>query len=121
MSRNLNYCPNNATSKEPVCKVNPNLRIVNKRHYDPIKKHHFKVETLVEEPPQPVKKGDTWFPENKLSYRTVRDPQTGDYYNVNKTYDHDGKYSVSYDKLNYRPIKTPGTNFYRPYYYANSC
>ena len=92
----------------------PVQRIIidNGRYYDPIKKHYYKIPDAI-----PAKKvADVWFPQNPLSYRTVYDASTGQYYKVDKVYDADGNYSIQYTKLDYRPYKRPGTNFYKPNY-----
>ena len=96
----------------------PRIKKLYQRYYDPITKHYYKTESIfdTQNPETQPKAGEIWYPENKLSYRTARDVDTGDFYNVNKVYDDNGQYSIQYEKLNYRPYKKPGTNFYRPNY-----
>lgn len=107
------------TTSPVIAQVQPQYR----RYWDPVKRHYYKIDKIFEEdtqviqPPAP-KDPDIWYPENKLSYQFVRDPETGQLYRVSKTYDASGNYYFDYNKVNYLPEKTPGTNYYRPLYRA---
>ena len=94
------------------------------RYYDPTTKHWYKTDQIfttdanvIKNPPITVKNPAVWYPENKLSYKYMRDPSTGRFYRVNKKYDENGNYSFDFKKLNYKPIKQPGTNYYKPNYF----
>lgn len=102
----------NPKNNEKIIKTKP----IHKRYYDPITKHYYKSET--NDVPQ-TKDPEIWYPENKLSYKTIYDPKTGKYYRVDKIYDGDGNFSYQFNKLNYQACKKPGTNFYRPVYKIN--
>ena len=95
----------------------PRVRIVEGRIYDPIKKHYFKLDNPPPKAPK-IPKSGVWYPENKLSSKTMHDPSTGRYYQITKLYDDDGNFSYVYDRLEYRPVKRPGENFYLPNYVA---
>ncbi|XWV24570.1 hypothetical protein QJ856_gp1220 [Tupanvirus deep ocean] len=101
---------------------NTNIKPAYKRYYDPITKHYYKTEKVltnkeVKPIPKAVEKNaQVWYPENKLSFKTMRDPDTGKFYRVNKIYDDNGQYSYKYDKLQNEMRKLPGTNYYKPVY-----
>lgn len=114
--------------QEKIKKKFPTVRAACKRYFDPITKHYYKTDKIFEDdndftannfaPPIKTvsKKPAIWYPENKLSFKTMRDPITGKYYRVDKIYDNSGKYKFTYDKLNCQAVKKPGTNFYQPIY-----
>lgn len=102
----------------PIPNAIPEIKT--RRYYDPVTKHYYNIDRLFEPNTNPdniVKKDPIiWYPENKLSFKTVTDALTGKFYRVNKVYDADGKYSFTYDPLNKLVEKKPGTNYYRPVY-----
>lgn len=110
--------PQTQTQTQTQC-IKPKLKPGYTRYYDPITKHYYKMENMfdVEVPEKKITKTDIWFPENKLSFKTMRDPKTGNYYKVTKIYGKDGNYDYKYEKLNYRPIKKSGNTFYQPSYH----
>jgi hypothetical protein len=104
-----------------------NIKPACKRYFDPVTKHYYRTEKIFEDnsdeyddnenPSKMVQSNpDVWYPENKLSFKTMRDPDTGKFYRINKVYDKNGNYSYKYNKLNYQAQKKPGTNFYVPVY-----
>ncbi len=106
------------TTSPVVAQVQPQYR----RYWDPVKKHYFKIDKIFEDDANvvqqapPPKDPDIWYPQNKLSYQFVRDPETGELYRASKNYDANGNYYHTYDKMNYCPERVPGTNYYRPLY-----
>lgn len=87
------------------------------RYYDPIRKHYYKTSDVLEAiPAEKVKPADVWFPENPLSYKTIFDKNTGQYFKIDKVYNDDGTYKIVYKKLQYAPVKRPGTDYYKPNY-----
>jgi len=114
-----------STKTEDTCtaKIKPGYR----RYFDPVTRHYYKSDKILEGsennsiPVQTSEKyTDIWYPENKLSFKTTRDPKTGKLYRVNKNYDKNGNYSYKYNKLNHGAIKRPGTNYYQPIYQISS-
>lgn len=94
------------------------------RYFDPVTKHYFKTEKVLEDSGIEInpRSGDVWYPQNDLSYQTIYDPLTGSYYDVEKVYNPRGDYSIQFQKLDYRPTKRPGNNFYQPAYKScHSC
>lgn len=85
------------------------------RLYDPVTRHYYKSSDLPAGITRlPPDNASTWYPENKLSYKTIRDPSTGVRYRVNKIYDDDGSYHFEREELVPAFRKKPGTNYYRP-------
>lgn len=90
------------------------------RYYDPITKHYYSTAKVLgnEDPLDPiiklVKKSGVWYPENKLSYDTIYDPDSNRYYKINKIYNDDGTFTYTYNKIQNKMVKQPGTNYYRP-------
>lgn len=83
-----------------------------KRYYDPIKRHYYRIDDLIEKSEPPVNTSEVWYPETKLSYDTVYNPSTGSYSRIKKVYDADGNYSYEYTDLPQHMIKRSGTNYY---------
>ncbi|XWV25800.1 hypothetical protein QJ857_gp1287 [Tupanvirus soda lake] len=121
------YIPIQVVNEEAAMTVNKkndntNIKPAYKRYYDPITKHYYKTEkVLTNKDVKPIPKdvernAQVWYPENKLSFKTMRDPDTGKFYRVNKIYDDNGQYSYKYDKLQNEMRKLPGTNYYKPVY-----
>lgn len=95
-----------------------NIKPCCKRYYDPINKHYYNTDRMFNPNMDGIvqvgkKDPDIWYPENKLSFKTVRDTN-GKYYRISKVYDLDGIYSYQYNPLNNLVVKNSGTNYYQP-------
>lgn len=94
-----------------------------KRYFDPITRHYYKTDKIFEDDTDMVqgtnvipKNPDVWYPENKLSYQFMKDPETGQIYRINKIYDKNGNYYYTHKPLYYQPEKKIGTSYYQPIY-----
>lgn len=99
---------------------NNNLKIKRdcQRYYDPVTKHYYKTNDIVEQIdcPNDDYEQDIWFPKTQPDQKYFYDPKTKKNYKINKIYDKCCNYHYEYDILNYKPKKIIGTNYYRPYY-----
>jgi hypothetical protein len=114
------------TPQDTIIKPKIQIKPAFKRYFDPVTRHYYKTEKILENSSIDIipnskmveKNADVWYPENKLNIKTIRDPKTGKYYRINKTYNDKGNFSYTYDKLSNVMKKLPGTNYYKPVYRA---
>ena len=99
--------------------VSDDPKVVAKRYYDPSTKHYYKADTLVSRDDLSLNNKNNvqiWYPENKLSFKTIKDPLTNKNYNIEKIYDEEGNYTYKYTELKIKYVKKPGTSYYRATY-----
>ena len=99
--------------------ITSNIKPCCRRYYDPITKHYYNIDRIFNPNTNGIvqaakKNPDIWYPENKLSFKTIRDPHSGKYFRISKVYDTEGKYTFKCHPLNKSVVKKPGTNYYRP-------
>ena len=93
--------------------VQPLIKSAYKRYYDPITRHYFKTDKIldIDMEPDDIDPTDVWYPEHQPKNNLIRDPNNGKLYRVNKIYDSDGNYHYQYKPVNHFATKKSSNNY----------